>query len=77
MYANKKGRCNAMSLAREIESIAKDMPADLFLYEESDLIKDYQTMLDKGLIKRRGYTLQTIEEKQKDALKVQVTYSIN
>ena len=65
-----------MSLVHEIESIKMDKPIDLPFYEESDFIKDYQDMLDKGLIKKRGYTLQTIEEKQKDVLEVKITYNV-
>ena len=73
MYANKNGRKDGMSLIYEIKSIRKDAPADLSFFEESSLIKEYQNMLDKGLIKQRGYTLQTIDDKQRDVFEVSST----
>ena len=64
-----------MNLAEEVELITKDAPDDISFFEESDLVKDYQSLLEKGLIKKRGYMLQTIEEKQRDALEVKIIYS--
>jgi len=64
-----------MSIAQEIELITKDAPDGISFFEESDLVKDYQSLLEKGLVKKRGYMLQTIEEKQRDALEVKIIYS--
>ena len=65
-----------MSLVHEIESIKMEDTTGLPFYEESGLIKQYQDMLDKGLIKKRGYTLQTIEEKQRDIPEVKIVYNV-
>ena len=50
-------------LAKVLDDVVKqksDLPASVRGYEES--IKDSQSFVDRGLIKPRGYNLQTIEE---------------
>ena len=66
-----------MSLVYEINNILKNKPEEASLYEDSDLIREYQELLDNGIIKRRGFTLQTIEEKQKDVPDVKIVYNIS
>jgi len=64
-----------MSLVYEINNILENESDSVSFYEDSDLIRDYQTLLDNGVIKKRGFTLQTIEEKQRDMLEVKTVYS--
>ena len=45
------------------------------LFEDPKLIEGYQDLLTKGLAKPRGFTLQTIDEKQKDVLEVSITHN--
>ncbi|MCL2398342.1 MAG: hypothetical protein FWC91_01190 [Defluviitaleaceae bacterium] len=64
-----------MSLASEINDICNNKLNGTSFYEDSDLVKEYQALLDKGLVKKRGFTLQTIEEKQKDEAEVKIIYN--
>lgn len=63
------------SLAYEIENILLEKSSKTSLYEDSDLIKGYQKLLDEGVITRRGFTLQTIEDKIRDIPDVKITYT--
>ena len=63
------------SLVYEINDILNNEPSGTSLYEDSDLVKEYQLLLDKGIIKKRGFTLQTIEERQKDTSEVKIVYN--
>jgi len=66
-----------MSLTYEIKDILRNEPEGVSAYENSDLIRRYQKLLDEGVITRRGFTLQTIEEKQRDVPEVRITYSVS
>ena len=66
-----------MSLVYEMNNILKNKPEEASSYEDSDLIREYQELLDNGVIKRRGFTLQTIEEKQKDVPEVKIIYNVS
>ncbi|GBU21734.1 hypothetical protein R80B4_01634 [Fibrobacteres bacterium R8-0-B4] len=37
---------------------------------------DYQELFDMGIIKPRGYTIQTIDERQRNILKKNISYSL-
>jgi len=57
-----------MSLVDEI-SVLTEGPDNTLSYAEAiKLSEKYQEMLNNGLVKPRGFTLQTIDEKQKDFL---------
>ena len=64
-----------MSLAKEVETTVRDTPNNLKYLEQSELARGYQELLDKGLVKKRGYTLQTIDEKHQKELEVKITYT--
>jgi len=67
-----------MGLAADIEKLisesekTKEHKEDL--YEKA--IIDFNLLVEKGLIKPRGYTLQTIEDKLRDMTNVKLTRTI-
>ena len=65
-----------MSLVCEINKIINNNEPDGTLrYDDSDLYREYQALLDRGIIKKRGFTLQTLEEKQMDVPEIRTFYN--
>ena len=62
-----------MSLVDEVKKLTKSTPMQSFLHEDNSLAEEYQKLLDQGLVRRRGYTLQTIDEKQEDVFDLAYT----
>ncbi|MDR2166431.1 MAG: hypothetical protein LBE35_01095 [Clostridiales bacterium] len=62
------------TLHDEVMAIRENTPI-LPLFEEQSLIEGYENLLAKGLVKPRGFTLQTIDEMQRDALDAKIVYA--
>ena len=58
------------SIVDRIEEVNKHQNDVIYSKEYFKLVKEYQDLIDKGVAKKRGYTLQTID--QNDILKVRI-----
>jgi len=65
-----------MSIVNEIESAVVTRERSGVGTGEHLLSPDFQELFDKGIIKPRGYTLQTIDERQRNLLSNNISYSL-
>ena len=66
-----------ITLHEEIKALRENQSNLDELFGDAKLIEGYQNLLSRGLAKPRGYTLQTIDEKQKDIPEVSMTHCTN
>jgi len=64
-----------MNLEDQVKALKEKSSAAPSFLGDSKLIESYQELIDKGLVKPRGYSLQTIDEKHLDIPNVASSYN--